>query len=106
MEIKFIRGDNHQIRFRFKNFEGNIENMFLTVKCQNKYTRITKKLNTDIIYKDGWYNVEFLPSDTDGLDCSLNMEYDIEIITDSKKYTVLKDKFVLTEDITTPECEV
>ena len=106
MEISFIRGDNHQIRFRLTNFEGAIENMFLTVKCQNKYTRIVKKLNDGITYSDGWFHTEFLPSDTDGLDCSLNMEYDIQIITGGKKYTVLKDKFVLTEDITTPECEV
>ena len=105
MEIKFIRGDNHQVRFRFTNFEGNIEKMFLTVKCKNKYPRIRKKLNKGIVYNDGWYYVEFVPTDTEWLDCS-EMAYDIEIVTGSKKYTVLKDRFVLEEDITTPDCEV
>lgn len=105
MEIKFIRGDNHQIRFRFTNYDSGIEKMFLTVKCKNKYPRIKKKLNESIFYNDGWYYVEFLPKDTENLECG-EMEYDIEIVTGGKKYTVLKDRFVLEEDITTPDCEV
>lgn len=106
MNISFLRGDDHQEKFRFKNFTGTIEQVFFTVKCINKYPRIKKKLGNGIELIDGWYYITFLPEDTDGLDCSLEMVFDIQIITDGKKYTVEKGTFVLEEDITTPDCEV
>lgn len=106
MEIRFLRGDDHQEKFRFKTFNGSIEDMFFTVKCINRYTRIKKRLGDGIELIDDWYNLTFIPSDTDNLSCDLEMEYDIQIITNGKKYTVLKGIFTLEEDITTPDCEV
>ena len=106
MDIRFYRGDDHQEKFRFKTFTGTIEDMFFTVKCKNKYPRIKKRLGEGIELKDDWYYLTFLPSDTDKLDCNLEMKYDIEIITEGKKYTVQKGSFILEEDVTTPDCEV
>lgn len=106
MEIRFYRGDDHQEKFRFKTFTGIIEELYFTVKCKNKYPRIKKKLGNGIELIDDWYYITFLPSDTDKLLCDLEMEYDIEIITSGKKYTVQKGTFILEEDITTPDCEV
>lgn len=106
MDIKFYRGDDHQEKFRFVNFTGTIEEIFFTVKCANKYPRIKKRLGEGIELIDGWYYLTFVPSDTDGLDCNVQMQYDIQIIVGGKKFTVQKGSFTLEEDITTPECEV
>lgn len=106
MDISFYRGDNHKVRFKFKNFTGTIDNVFFTVKCANKYPRIKKKLNEGItLGDDGYYCIEFLPEDTDKLDCTLKMVYDIEIIVKGEKKTVAKGDFILMEDVTTPDCE-
>ena len=104
--IEFFRGDNHQVKFQFKNFDGKIDEMYFTVKCEHKYPRVKKTLNDGIELIDGWYNIFFVPSDTDGIDCSLTMKYDIQIVTGGKKFTVQTGEFNLLEDITTPDCEV
>lgn len=106
MGISFLRGDDHQERFRFKTFTGTIEQIFFTVKCINGCPKIKKKLGNGIEFIEGWYYITFVPEDTDGFECSLKMFYDIEIITNGKKYTVKKGAFSLEEDITTPDCEV
>ena len=106
MIIQFTRGDNHQVRFKFKSFTGTIDKMYFTVKCQLDRARIQKKLGDGIEYKDGWYTITFVPEDTDGLICGTPMKYDIEIIVDGEKYTIKKDKFILDEDVTTPAEEV
>lgn len=104
--MNFIRGDNHQEKFRFKTFTGNIKMIYFTVKCKNKYPRIKKRLGDGIELVEGWYIIDFKPEDTDELSCDLTMEYDIEIITEGNKYTVQKGSFTLEEDVTTPDCEV
>lgn len=105
MDIRFIRGDDHEERFRFKTFNGEIEQIYFTVKNKMKLAKIKKKLNDGIILKDGWYHLIFTPKDTDGL-VREEMIYDIEIITNGLKYTVQKGRFILEEDVTTPDCEV
>lgn len=105
-EIKFIRGDNHQIKFKFKTQIDIIDEIYFTVKCEHKYPRIKKSLKNGIELIDGWYNIFFVPTDTDNIDCSLTMKYDIQLITGGKKFTVQKGDFILEEDITTPDCEV
>lgn len=104
--IEFYRGDNHQVKFQFKSFTGKIDEMYFTVKCEQKYPRVKKCLGNGIELIDDWYNVFFVPEDTDGIDCSLTMKYDIQIITGGKKFTVQTGEFNLLEDITTPDCEV
>ena len=106
MTIEFFRGDDHQEKFKFKTFTGVIDEIYFTVKCEHKYPRIKKKLKDGIEFVDGWYYLTFIPSDTECIDCNLKMQYDIQIITNGKKYTVQKGEFVLLEDVTTPDCEV
>lgn len=106
MEIQFFRGDNKQVKFRFKNFTGKVDEVFFTVKCENKIPRIKKKLNNGIELADGWFCINFEPTDTDELECNQRMKYDIEIIFEGKKYTVQTGRFILKEDVTTPDCEV
>lgn len=106
MKISFFRGDDHEVKFRFPNFNGTIEMIYLTVKCSEKTTRLQKKLGDGIELVDNYYVVTFVPDDTNNLPCYLKMTYDIEIITGGKKYTVLKDEFEIEEDITLPKDEV
>ncbi len=106
MTINFVRGDYHQIRFKFKSYSGSIDAMYLTVKCEQKIPRIRKKLGDGIELVDGWYVVTFEPKDTNEISCSLNLMYDIEIFVGDKPFTIMKDQFLLEEDITTPKEEV
>lgn len=106
MDIGFFRGDDHKVRFKFKNFNGVIDKMFFTVKDANRRPRIQKRLDDGISFDNGYYCIAISPSDTDDLPCSSNMIYDIEIITGGEKKTVAKGNFSLKEDVTTPDCEV
>lgn len=106
MKISFFRGDHHEVKFKFTKYTGTPEKIYLTVKCGCKIKRLQKKLNDGIEYKDGWYVITFKPEDTNNLSCALNMVYDIEIIVDGKPYTVAKNEFEITEDVTTPDDEV
>lgn len=106
MNISFYRGDDHKVRFKFKNFTGAIDKMFFTVKDTNRVARIKKQLDNGISFYEGYYCIEFSPEDTDELPCYLDMIYDIEIIVGGEKKTVAKGKFILEEDVTTPDCEV
>lgn len=106
MEIKFFRGNNHKARFRFTKFTGKPEKMYFTVKCSQKYKRLQKTLGDGIELIDGWYVITFVPEDTNDIDCSLEMTYDIEIIVDGEVYTIEKNAFTLQEENTRPEDEV
>lgn len=106
MQISFFRGDDHQVRFNFKDKSVNPEKVFFTVKCEKGIVRMQKQLNQGITFEEGYYYITFIPADTEKLSCELNMTYDIQIIVQGKKYTVAKDDFIIEEDITTPDCEV
>lgn len=106
MEINFFRGNDHQERFRFKTFTGEIEKMYFAVKCKNKHIRIKKSLDNGIEFADDWYVVTFVPSDTENLPCDLEMVYGIKIVTNGKKYTVQKGAFNIEDEVVTSDCEV
>lgn len=106
MYIKFYRGDNFELKFKFKNLETVVDKMYFTVKNKKGDVLIKKKLNDGISLIDGYYLITFLPEDTDGMVCEDGMVYDISIIIEGSKHTVLKGKFILEEDVTTPDCEV
>ena len=106
MDISFYRGDDHKVRFKFKNFTGTVEKMFFTVKCSNRQARLKKNLNDGISFDGEYYCIEFSPADTDNIPYYLDMIYDIEIIVGGEKKTIAKGKFILEEDVTTPDCEV
>lgn len=106
MKIKFFRGNDHEVKFKFKTFTGTVDKMYLTTRCEKRIARLRKSLGNGITKDDEWYTVTFVPADTNDIDCSLKMTYDIEIIVNGKTYTVKKDRFILLEENTRPEDEV
>ena len=106
MEIKFFRGDDHLVRFRFTKYKGPIEKMYFTVKDNLRNVILTKYLDNGITKEDDWYVITFIPSDTDNLPFWDELTYDIQIIVNGKKHTIKKDVFNLEEDITRPAEEV
>lgn len=107
MKIEFYRGDNHKVRFRFTKYKGEIEKMYFTVKDEVRNVILAKRLGDGSFEKDGeWYVIKFVPKDTDDLQFWLELTYDIEIIVQGEKYTIMKDEFKLKEDVTRPDEEV
>lgn len=106
MIIKFFRGNDHEVKFRFKNFTGTIEKMYFTVKCAAGKVRLQKTIGNGIEKVDDWYVITFVPADTNDIQCYLKMFYDIEIVVGGKVKTVAKNSFVLEEKVTRPEDEV
>lgn len=106
MKIKFFRGNDHEIKIRFKTFTGELEKMYLTVRCEKGVKRLQKTLSNGITKENDYYIIKFIPEDTNNVDCSLNMTYDIKIIVDGKRKTIAKDFFVLDEENTRLEDEV
>lgn len=106
MEIKFFRGDDHLVKFKFKTYTGPIDKIYFTVKDENREVRLHKWLGNGISKEDDYYVITFIPKDTDDLPYWLKLTYDIQIEIEGKKYTIAKDKFTLEEDITRPAEEV
>lgn len=106
MEIKFFRGDDHQVRFRFTKYKGSIEKMYFTVKDNLREVVLAKTLGKGIEFDGEWYTITFVPDDTDDLQFWMELTYDIQIIVQGKKHTIKKDMFTLEEDITRPAEEV
>lgn len=108
MIIKFYRGDNHKVRFRFTKYTGEVEKMYFTVKDELRNVILAKKLGDGSFEKDeeGWYVIKFVPEDTDNLPFWKDLIYDIQIIVEGEKYTIKKDIFKLEEDVTRPTEEV
>ena len=107
MEIKFFRGNFHQTKFKFKNFNKELSRVYFTVRCENRELRIAKSLGNGIEKQDEYYVITFKPEDTNDIPCWLDMTYDIEIFLDKEKpFTVAKDRFILEEENTRPTEEV
>lgn len=96
MTIKFYKGDSHETSFRFKNYDGKVDNVFFTVKDLNKNIKISKELGKGITLEDGWYHIHFEPKDTENLKCE-KMIFIIKINVEGSIYTVHTDKFDLDE---------
>ena len=94
MTIRFYRGNDHEVRFRIKDFDVELENIILTVENIYGDTKIVKKLNDGIKNIDGWYHVYFVPSDTKNIRYE-KMTYKIDIVLDGLTYTIKKGKFII-----------
>lgn len=94
MTIRFYRGNDHEIRFRIKDFNTELEDMTLTVENIYGDTKLVKKLGVDIKKVDDWYHVYFVPSDTNNMRYE-KMIYKIDIVIDSLTFTIKKGKFVI-----------
>lgn len=96
MTIKFYKGDSHETSFRFKSYDGEVDNVFFTVKDLNKNIKISKELGKGITLEDGWYHIYFEPKDTENLKCE-KMIFIIKINIKGSIFTVHTDKFDLDE---------
>lgn len=95
MNIIYHRGDDHEVRCRFKNFEGEFDDIIFIVKNLNERSVIEKHLGEDIIPKDGWYHVILKPKDTENLSYTERMIYELRVIIQGLEFTVKKGNFVL-----------
>lgn len=112
--IKVIRGNTKKLKFQRKTKDGEVitqkpDKMYFTVK-ENYYTKevlFQKKLDESIEYneEDNYYYITIEPSDTDGLNYDTYV-FDIKIITDSEKKTIIRDEFVVEKAVTFAENEV
>lgn len=103
--MELIRGDTVKYKFRRKNNEGKViafkaDEIYFTVK-ENGYTDkiLIKKRLEDTFDKDYYYHLTINPEDTDDLDYG-TYRFDIEVIQDGAKTTVIIDKFIVSEEIT------
>ena len=106
LEIKFMRGDNHYIQFKFKDFLQEVDFVYFTVRDNLDRVILTKKSGDGIEYDGEYYVISILPEDTNKLNKFLDkMVYDIEIMIAGEKFTVAKDRFIIEKDVTTPSEE-
>lgn len=106
MDIKFFRGNDHQVKFKFKTFTGTPENIVFAVKSLTNEKLIVKKLNEGITKDDEWYVITFIPEDTTDINYDLKMKYAIKVIVDGKQYTAQRGKFILDDEVIRPADEV
>lgn len=111
-DIEYVKGDSHQIQVTDV---GEVDRMYMTVKCPSGLVRIQKKYYKDAetgttegieLQEDGSYLITLEPSDSDNLKCSLKYNYDVQIIVGKIKATIVKGKLTLDEEITCCRNEV
>lgn len=103
-------GDTYCRDFVVKNFPEKINEIYFTVKKNNKDKRfeLQKRLNNGITLVDEdetskTYNLLLEPEDTDNLKTETNYEFDIKLISDSNpviKKTIITGTFVLKDHTT------
>lgn len=111
--MKIIRGDYKVISFVRKDVNKKIiedipEKVYLTIK--GSYTSdkvlIQKTLDNGITINENFeYNIEFVSTDTDGLDFGKYV-YDIEIKNGDKPKTIHRGTFEIEEEVTHAKDEV
>lgn len=92
MNIKYYKGDDHELRFKIKNFTRVFDEVIFVVKDTYGSVLIEKSLGKGIEYKNGWYHVVLLPDDTSSLSTK-NMTYDIIVKTNELTFTVNRGNF-------------
>lgn len=111
-DFEYVKGDSHQILVEDV---GEVDRMYMTVKCPSGLVRIQKKYYRDPeegktegieLQEDGSYLITLEPQDSDNLKCSLKYNYDIQIIVGKVKATIVKGKLTLEEEITCCRNEV
>lgn len=94
MTIRFYRGNDHEVKFRIKDFNARLEDMVVIVENIYGDTKIVKKLGDGIKNIDDWYHVYFTPSDTKNIRYE-KLTYKINIVFDGLTYTIKKGKFII-----------
>lgn len=107
-DIEYVKGDSHQVKV-----DGCpiVDKMYLTCRDKNGVKKFQKKYylsgTSDGIARqeDGTYLITFLPADTNTLKVG-NYNYDIEVIIDTIKQTLIVGEIKLSNEYTYAEDEV
>ena len=107
MVIVFTRGDTQIIKFGLKDKAGNDitlaegDKLYFTVKktTTSKDVLFQKVYPTNIVIEDGLYKLTIEPTDTDELEYG-EYNYDIELKTGTYVKTLIKDKLIITDEVT------
>lgn len=104
--MKQIRGDTRKYYFQRKNANGEVitsrpDSLYFTVKKDYRAEDflIQKTLDDMTLDEDGTYHFTIEPSDTDDLKYG-SYVCDIQVTQDAIKTTILKDEFVIEEEVT------
>ena len=88
MNIRYYKGDDHKISFKFSNLTGEIQDIIFEAKYIDESITIKKKLGDGIDFANDWYHIILKPEDTLKIPRYKKMIYDIKIIINNLTYTV------------------
>ncbi|MGN1352219.1 MAG: hypothetical protein ACI4VE_05555 [Clostridia bacterium] len=101
--LSIVRGDTQALELEItdNNTPTTVDSIYFTVKNDTNTDEVLfqKKLNDGISLTDNIYNIIIDPSDTDELDYG-RYAYDIEIIKNSVKKTILVGILEISEEVT------
>lgn len=112
INFKFIKGDTFIQGFTISNFDLEIEQIYFTVKekTTDKNYVLQKRLNEGILKDpdtENRYTLNIDADDTNNLKTNFNYVYDIEIVSNSYKKTIIGGYLRLDDwDITSKVNEV
>lgn len=90
MNIRYYRGDDHKITFRFKNLTTEPEDIIFEVKDIYGSTKIKKTLDDGIDFVNEYYHIILKPEDSLKIESNRRMIYYIKIVVNGLTYTVKK----------------
>jgi hypothetical protein len=101
--FSMVRGDTQSFELEIKENDTavTVDSIYFTVKndAHTNEVLFQKKLNDGITLSNNIYNIIIDPSDTDELDYG-RYAYDIEIIKNSVKKTILVGILEISEEVT------
>ena len=110
--INYKKGDSRQIQVKDV---GEVDRMYMTVKCPSKLVKIQKRYYKDPragtskgieVLEDGSYLITLEPSDSDNLKTKTKYNYDIQVNVGKAKATIIEGIIKLDDEITTVRDEV
>ena len=109
LNVNYVKGDSHQIRITGC---PEVDKMYMTVRCplgnmkfQKRYYFSGEESDGIIKEEDGSYLITINPSDTDNLKIQ-KYNFDVEIIINTIKLTILKGSIKLEDEYTYRRNEV
>lgn len=105
--IEFIRGDSVVLKFPIKDSNGNLIEMSdiadIILTCRKKpgkkYEVLFSKEKKDFRLEDGMYKVDLKAEDTENLNCTGTLTYDIEVTLKDGTRKSKIDELTLIEDV-------
>lgn len=101
-DLIFTKGDTYAISFTLEGFTGTLTEAYFT--CKENPTdapKFQKRLNNGITLVEGTkYKVQIESADTASMVADYNYLYDIEIIVDNVRKTIIGGYLTLNEEIT------